>query len=240
MAEALAKSDIPRLLTSNLLAVYENSAGASLAQTPLAYHENMSLYTPALTSQSSSCSTNAIDGAVEAAAETLAKEMASVMPRLGQPIEANPIQPQVASRRTQTQTQTQTYQQQAVSPSVQFRTKLVDANRNLVLEGGETIVLLIETTNISDTDLPSAYVELSGTPALVNAFKRVVSLPVPLGTLKAGEKRTAEIRGRLGSISKFLSRVNSLLVLFSQKAFLRENIPFARKSNQDSKKSSSR
>ena len=73
---------------------------------------------------------------------------------------------------------------------------------NLILESGETIVLLIETTNISDTDLPSAYVELSGTPALVNAFKRVVTLPVPLGRLKAGEKRTAEIRGRLGSISK--------------------------------------
>ncbi len=92
--------------------------------------------------------------------------------------------------------------QPVVTPSVQFRTKLVDANRNLVLEGGEALKLLFEVQNVSDSTIPSAYVELRGTPVLVEAFKQAVSLPVPLGSLKAGEKRTAEIRGRLPVINK--------------------------------------
>lgn len=87
-------------------------------------------------------------------------------------------------------------------PSVQFRTKFVDANRNLVIEGGEAIKLLLQIQNVSDSMIPSAYVELRGTPVLIEAFKQVVSLPVPLGSLKPGEKRTAEIRGRLPRIKK--------------------------------------
>ncbi len=88
------------------------------------------------------------------------------------------------------------------SPSVLFRSKLVDANRNLVLEGGEAVKLLLEIHNVSDSTIPSAYVELRGTPVLVEAFSRVVSIPVPLGKLKTGEKRTAEIRGRLPQVRK--------------------------------------
>ncbi len=179
----------------NLLAVYENSRGTSLAQTPLTYHNSVTLWTPALTSQSSSCATGAIDGAVKDAAETLAKEMASVMPRLSQPAELHSSQPEDPT------TPVQAPVPQTLSPAVQFRTKLVDANRNLILEGGETIVLLIEVTNVSETDIPSAYVELRGTPRLVEAFKRVAPLPVPLGSLKSGEKRTAEIRGRLKAVT---------------------------------------
>ncbi len=184
------------MVNLDLVAIYEDSSGTSLAQTPLTYQNSVSLWTPALTSQSSSCSTIAIDGIVEEAAEILATEMASVMPRLSQPAKSNPHQSGVTTRPSESSPR------QALSPSVQFRTKLVDANRNLVLEGGEAIVLLIEITNVSDTDIPSIYMELGGTPVLVKAFKQVVSLPVNLGSFKAGEKRTAEIRGRLGSISK--------------------------------------
>jgi hypothetical protein len=132
---------------------------------------------------------------VKDAAETLAKEMASVMPRLQQPTQGSPTQTGAIVPQAPVPVP------QAPTSAVQFRTKLVDANRNLILEGEEAIVLLIEITNVSDTDIPSAYVELRGTPLLVEAFKRVASLPIPLGALKAGEKRTAEIRGRLGTIS---------------------------------------
>ena len=180
----------------NLHTVYEDAKGTALAQTPLPYHKTVSLWTPALTSQSASCSTGAIDGAVEDAAETLAKEMASVMPRLNQPAQASPTQPGGVT------TQTPAPVPQPITSAVQFRTKLVDANRNLVLESGEAIVLLIETTNVSDTDIPSAYVELRGTELLIDAFKRVAPIPIPLGALKSGEKRTAEIRGRLGAVSQ--------------------------------------
>lgn len=79
---------------------------------------------------------------------------------------------------------------------------MVDANRNLILEGGEALVLLIETTNVSSSTIPSAYVELRGTPILVEAFKRVAPLPVPLGSFQPGKKRTTEIRGRLGQVTE--------------------------------------
>ena len=180
----------------NLLAVYENSHGASLAQTPLTYHKNITVWTPALTSQSSSCATGAIDEAIEEGAKTLAKEMASVMPRLSQPADSTPNQPGVPT------TPMQAPISQPLTSAVKFRTKLMDANRNFILESGEVIVLLIEITNVSETDIPSAYVELRGTPKLVEAFKQVAPIPVPLGSLKAGEKRTAEIRGRLKSVTK--------------------------------------
>ena len=185
----------------SLLAVYEDSGGTPLAQTPLTYHQSVSLWTPELSSQSTSCVTTQLDGAVEAAAETLAKEMAGLMPGLGQEQLASPTGnafPGPSIRPTAPPAPVQ----QVVQPSVQFRTKLVDANRNLILEAGETIVLLIETTNVSDATIPSAYVELRGTPVLVDAFKRVAPIPVPIGSLKAGEKRTAEIRGRLGQINE--------------------------------------
>ena len=185
----------------SLLAVYEDSGGTSLAKTPLTYHKNVRLWTPELSSQSTSCATGQIDAAVEAAADTLAKEMTSLMPRLWQQEMAPPVGNTFPGP-SMPPTAPPAPVQQVVTPSVQFRTKLVDANRNLVLEGGETIVLLIETTNISNSDLPSVYVELRGTPILVDAFKRVAPIPVPLGALKAGEKRTAEIRGRLGAVSK--------------------------------------
>ena len=185
----------------SLLAVYEDSGGTPVAQTPLTYHNSVSLWTPELTSQSSSCSTTQLDGAVEAAAEMLAKEMTDAMPGLWQqqmPSPTGTAFPGTSVRPTAPPAPVQ----QVVTSSVQFRTKLVDANRNLILESGETIVLLIETTNVSDSTIPSAYVELRGTPVLVDAFKRVAPIPVPIGSLKAGEKRTAEIRGRLGQIKE--------------------------------------
>lgn len=184
----------------SLLAVYEDSGGTPLAQTPLTYHKNVRLWTPELSSQSTSCATGQIDGAVKEAAETLAKEMAGLMPRLGQQTAASPagnISPAAS-------TQAPTPAPEVVSPSVQFRTKLVDANKNLILESGEALALLIEIKNVSDSNIPSAYVELRGTPILVEAFKHVAPIPVPLGSLKAGETRTTEIRGRLGQVTETL------------------------------------
>ena len=189
------------LVDLSLLAVYEDSGGTALAQTPLTYHNSVSLWTPELSSQSISCSTTQLDGVVEAAAEMLAKEMTSLMPSLWQQQVASPTEnafPGTPIRPTAPPAPVQ----QIATPSVQFRTKLVDANRNLILEAGETIVLLIETTNVSDSTIPSAYVEIRGTPVLVDAFKRVAPIPVPIGSLRAGEKRTAEIRGRLGQIKE--------------------------------------
>lgn len=188
-------------------AVYEDPQGTALAQSPLIYHQKVSLWTPALSGQSSSCNTTQLDGSVENAAEVLAKDMVGVLPRLNTSVQTG-APTQSASAPTETRPSKTSPSPQSVhpeiSPSVQFRTKLVDANRNLVLEGGEALVLLIETTNVSGSTIPSAYVELRGTPVLVEAFKRVAPIPVPIGELKAGEKRTAEIRGRLGEVKETL------------------------------------
>ncbi|GJL58982.1 MAG: hypothetical protein NPIRA03_18390 [Nitrospirales bacterium] len=191
-----------------LHAVYEDANGTSLAQSPLTYHQKVRLWVPELTSQSVSCHTGQIDGTVEDAAESLAKQMIGVFPQLVQlSTGQQPTAPQPGSPPPALQSPAVGVSSPAppvATPSVQFRTKLIDANRNLVLEGGEAIILLIETTNVSETSIPSAYVELRGTPTLVEAFKRVAPLPVPLGSFKPGEKRTAEIRGRLGQVTEYI------------------------------------
>lgn len=186
-------------------ATYEDPQGTALAQSPLVYHQNVSLWTPALSGQSSSCSTKQLDAAVENAAEALARDMISVLPRLetslhtDSPTQATSAPPQSKPAKSSPSPETG---RSETGPSVQYRTKLVDANRNLSLEGGEAVVLLIETTNVSQSPIPSAYVELRGTPILVDAFKRVAPMPVPLGSFQPGEKRTTEIRGRLGKVSE--------------------------------------
>ena len=207
----------------NMQAVYEDAQGTALAQSPLIYHNKVSLWTPELSSQSTSCSTTQIDGTVKNAAETLAKDMISVLPRLtqatapGTPTAPN-AQTQAPSMGTTTPQLPQVPEavKTQVSPAVQFRTKLVDANRNLVLEGGEAVVLLIETTNAGETAIPSAYVELRGTPILVEAFKRVAPIPVPLGAFKPGEKRTTEIRGRLSQVAKPMQGELTIGIILSE------------------------
>ncbi len=187
-------------------AIYEDEQGIALAKSPLTYHQKVSLWTPELSGQSISCSTGPIDGTVEDAAEALAQDMIGVIPQLAQPTQfpvaqqplpAQPALPKPTSPIPYTPSPSF---QTTAEPSIQFRTKLVDANRNLILEGGEVVVLLIETRNVSSGKIPSAYVELRGNPILVEAFKRVAPIPVPIGALQPGEKRTTEIRGRMPQV----------------------------------------
>ncbi|GJL50411.1 MAG: hypothetical protein NPIRA01_16380 [Nitrospirales bacterium] len=175
-----------------LQAVYQDSQGKALAQTPLDYKDKVNMWTPALTSQTQSCVTGQFDAVVEDAAATLAKEMANVLPRLyGQ----SPQAPVAGGGSNTAQVPSQPISKQ--HPSLSFRTKLQDANDNLVLEGGENVILQIETTNVSSTPLPSAYVELRGSQAIVNAFSTVTTLPISIGPLQAGESKTTEVRGRM-------------------------------------------
>jgi len=180
-----------------LQAVYQNSQGKALAQTPLVYADKVKMWTPALTSQSQSCVTGQFDAVVEDAAKTLAKEMANALPRLyGQ--SPQPLGSTSVNNTIQAPTQSQPISRQ--HPSLSFRTKLQDANDNLVLEGGENVILQIETTNTSSTPLPSAYVELRGSQSIVNAFSSVTTLPISIGSLQAGESKTTEIRGHMPEI----------------------------------------
>ena len=82
-------------------------------------------------------------------------------------------------------------------PFFTFRTMLKDGNDNLILEGGEAIVLIIEATNLGSTVITTAHANLVGNPTLVEAFSQMTPLPISMGTFQPGETRTTEIRGRM-------------------------------------------
>ena len=186
-----------------VLAVYTDPRGNILAQRPLTFKERVSIWVPQDTSTSSTCATGQFEGAVESAGNILARDMLSVVPSLlGQ---APP---------PQTTVQAPAYtppppppplppiSQAATVPTVSFRTLLKDGNDNLILEGGETLVLQIEITNTGSTPISSANIDLSGSEPIVQAFSRVTPLPIPIGSLQPGEKKTTEIRGRMPVLSQ--------------------------------------
>ena len=178
-----------------LQAIYQDSQGNALAQTPLTYSDTTNVWTPALTSQSISCATGQFDEVVENAAETLAMDMVGVIPQLYGQTQPPQQTPKHSDNGYAGQFPSQSIPVQ--KPSLSFRTMLQDENDNLILEGGETLVLQIETTNTSATALPSAYVELRGTQAIVDAFSQVTALPITIGSLEPGEKKSTEVRGRM-------------------------------------------
>ncbi|MCA9472576.1 MAG: hypothetical protein MRJ96_02445 [Nitrospirales bacterium] len=174
-----------------LQAVYEDSQGNPLAQTPLSYAETISMWTPTLSGQSQSCVTGQFDSAMENAAEALAMDMISVIPRLYGQAAPTPA----GNNEFATPLSTQSIPVQ--KPSLTFRTRLQDANDNLILEGGEGLILQVETTNTSSIILPSAYVELRGSQTIVDAFSFVTTLPIAIGPLQPGETKTTEVHGRM-------------------------------------------
>ena len=177
-------------LSLQVLAVYVDPAGNTLAQRPLTYQERVSIWTPQDTSTPSTCATHQLEGAVANAGDKLALDMLSIIPGLlGQPPPQTnvaqapifPAQPKAA----------------APVPTLSFRTLLKDGNDNLVLEGGENLILQIEVTNESNFPISTAQVELTGTPAIVQAFTQVTPLPIQIGSFQPGEKKTTEVRGRM-------------------------------------------
>jgi hypothetical protein len=186
-----------------VLAVYTNANGNILAQRPLTYKDRVSIWIPQDTSTPSTCATGQFEGAVEKAGKVLARDMLAVVPSLmGQ---APP---------PQTMAQVPAYtppppppplppvSQAATAPTVAFRTLLKDGNDNLILEGGEILVLQIEITNTGSSPISSANIDLSGSQPIVQAFSQVTPLPIPIGSLQPGEKKTTEVRGRMPVIDQ--------------------------------------
>ncbi|RMH36593.1 MAG: hypothetical protein D6690_05485, partial [Nitrospirae bacterium] len=179
-----------------LQAVYRDAQGNALAQTPLDFHDHVSIWAPELSSQSVSCATGQFDGVVESAAESLAEQLLSLVPTLlGQPGAQPP-----ATVRTPEAPAIQPAAQPSGSPQapvLAFRTKLEDGNGNLILEGGEALVLHVEITNQGSIPVSTAFLELSGNPVLVQAFTETTRFPVQVGPLLPGESQSLEIRGLL-------------------------------------------
>lgn len=170
-----------------MLAIFMDNTGKPLAKTPLNYSAQVSIWAPALTSQSVSCLTGTLDNEMSSAAVELAKQLVGLVPQVtGQ----DPQQP-VTAQSPQNQFRTQSL------PALKFRTMLKDGNNNLVLEGGEVLALQIEATNSGSQPLMEVTIELEGSQSLITAFSEMTSLPISFGNFQPGETKTTEVRGRM-------------------------------------------
>ena len=196
-------------LNFKLQAVFIDRNGAELGQIPLNYGGQVRVWAPALTGQSVSCTTGQYDAKINGAAAELAQQLVGVVPQLLKDGGTKPLvaqqgrQPAFTSPTPQFAPQA-TPRFAAPSPAAPgsqtfftFRTMLKDGNDNLILEGGEAIVLIIEATNLGSTVITTANANVVGNTTLVEAFAQMTPLPISMGTFQPGETRTTEIRGRM-------------------------------------------
>ncbi len=181
-----------------LHAAYLDANGNELARQPLNYNEQVSIWTPALTGQSVSCTTGRYDDLIVSAALQLAGQTASIVPELlNQPVPPQRTAQAVTARQPQAAGARQSQPSKPVRPTLKFRTMLKDENNNLLLDAGEVISLHVEITNTGQTLLEGVAIDLKGTPAVVKAFTAITPIPVSVGSCQPGETKTIEIRGKM-------------------------------------------
>ena len=190
-ADRIAEEDrFLAFINVQMLAVFIDPAGRQLAQTPLQYSDQVRIWTPALTSQSVSCSTGQLNSEMRNAAEELAQQLVDVVPQLtGQ--DRQPVTAQMAPARQTPVLPPQTHR------ALTFRTMLKDANNNLIIEGNEALALLIEATNSGAHQVSAVTIELTGSPTIIKAFSDRMPLPIALGDFQPGETKTMEVRGQM-------------------------------------------
>ena len=196
-------------LNFKLQAVFIDRSGAALGQIPLNYGGQVRVWAPTITGQSVTCTTGQYDAKINGAAAELAEQLVAVVPQVLQDGGTQTLMAQQGRQPAFTPSTPRAAPQVAPRFSAQapaaagsrpfftFRTMLKDGNDNLILEGGEAIVLMIEATNLGSTAINTANANVSGNMTLVEAFSQMTSLPISLGTFQPGETRTTEIRGRM-------------------------------------------
>ena len=181
-----------------LHAAYLDANGNELARQPLNYNEQVSIWTPALTGQSVSCTTGRYDDLIVSAALQLAGQTASIVPELlNQPVPQQRTAQAVTARQPRAAGARQSQPSEPVRPTLKFRTMLKDENNNLLLDAGEVISLHVEITNTGQTLLEGVTIDLKGTPAVVKAFTAITPIPLSVGSCQPGETKTIEIRGKM-------------------------------------------
>ncbi len=198
-------------LDFKLQAVFIDRNGAALGQIPLNYGGQVRVWAPTITGQSVTCTTGQYDAKINGAAAELAEQLVGVVPQVlrdggtqslaaqqgRQPAFSQPT-PQFAPQATpRFAAPAPSHAASGNRPFFTFRTMLKDGNDNLILEGGEAIVLIIEATNLGGTTITTANVNVVGNTTLVEAFSQMTPLPISMGTFQPGETRTTEIRGRM-------------------------------------------
>lgn len=180
-----------------LNAVYLDREGRALAQRPANFADRVNIWTPQTGSSASTCATQSLDGAIKDVAASLSGQVFGIIPSLfgkeqapvvaAVPQAFGGLSPGLASS------------QPPAGSSLSFRTKLQDGNDDLILQGGEAVILHVEITNNSSNPIQAVTVDLSGTPVILEAFRSLTPLPLAAGSFQPGETKTTEIRGRLAS-----------------------------------------
>ena len=154
-------------LDFKLQAVFIDKDGAQLGQLPLSVDGQVRVWAPAITGQSVTCSTGQYDAKINGVAAELAEQLVAVVPQVlnnggRQPLTVpgrQPAFPQAAPQFTPQAAPRYSAPSSSAPgnrPFFTFRTMLKDGNDNLILEGGEAIVLMIEATNLGGTAITTA------------------------------------------------------------------------------------
>ena len=166
-----------------LVATFQDAQGNRFPNAPLVYSSRLSLYTPQLGGSGNQCDAGQLNAAMQTAVDHLASQLMDYLMQL----------------RVKTQGErTARRQNRGVTLGVlALKATLLDANSNLVLEGGERIGVRIDLTNTGKVTLGTMTLTLSGTPALIDAFADGTSVPVQIANLQAGETKSTILWGTM-------------------------------------------
>ncbi len=166
-----------------LTAIFQDTQGRRFPEAPMVYSNRVALWAPQIGGSANQCATGQLDAAVRTAADHLANQLMGYLKQLQEKTQGGG-----AARQQSPDT----------GPSLlALKTTLLDANNNLVLEGGEKIGVRIDVTNTGKTVLDTTVITLSGTPALIDAFAGALLRPAQIVTLQPGETKSTILWGAL-------------------------------------------
>lgn len=166
-----------------LTATFHDTQGHRFPEAPMVYSNRVALWTPKIGGSDNQCATGQLDAAVRTAADHLANQLMGYLKQL--------------QEKTQVDSTARRQNPDAGPSLMALKATLLDANNNLVLEGGEKIGVRIDVTNTGKAMLGATAVTLSGTPALIDAFTGALSRPVQIAALQPGETKSAILWGTL-------------------------------------------
>jgi hypothetical protein len=166
-----------------LVATFQDAQGYRFPDAPMVYSSRVSLYTPQMGGSDNQCEAGQLDAAMQTAVNHLASQLMGYLQQL----------------REKTQGESAAGRQ---NPGVglgilALKATMLDANSNLVLEGGERIGVRIDVTNTGKATLGATTITLSGTPALIDAFAGALSAPVQIVNLQPGETKSTILWGAM-------------------------------------------